>query len=254
MFRPALMGYLKANPANLVRESTATALSALPTADPTLYPDEAFPRPSLDALTKPLRGVGPATASLILSICTAAGDVSHQVPFYSDDVYLWLCLKDFPEPEDARNPQPLINSGGASPEIKPKKKLSRYERPSGDLNVKYNVSEYRQLWNASWELHARLNRSMDTSDQKGDGESEKKVSHNDIEKVAFVLRNVAFSGFYQNQDPEPFLKARAKVEKANQSLPDDTPINKKRKHQDKDEKDDRSKDKGSRISKSSKQN
>lgn len=258
------MGNLKTNQANLVRKTTATALSALHTADPTLYPDEAFPRPSLDALTKPLRGVGPATASLILSISTAAGDASHQIPFYSDDVYLWLCLKDFPEPEEALKPQPLISSGGASTETKPKKKLSKYKRPNGELNVKYNASEYRQLWNASWELRERLNRSMDTSDQEEDGESEEDkdmqpVSHNDIEKVAFVLRNVAFSGFYQDQDPEAFLKARAEIEKANQPPPDDTPkmhkINKKkRKHQDKDEKDGGSRGKGSRNSKRSKQN
>ncbi|KAJ5811788.1 hypothetical protein N7474_008089 [Penicillium riverlandense] len=254
--RPTLMGNLKTNQANLVRKSTAAALSALPIADPTLYPDEAFPRPSLDALTKPLRGVGPATASLILSISTAAGDASHQIPFYSDDVYLWLCLKDFPEPEDARTPQPLISSGGASTETKPKKKPSKYKRPNGELNVKYNASEYRQLWNASWELRERLNRSMDTSDQE-DGEAEddnaQPISHNDIEKVAFVLRNIAFSGFYQDQDPEAFLKARAAIEKANQPPPDDTPKRhkKKRKH---DEKDGGSKGKGSRNSKRSKQN
>ncbi|KAJ5610812.1 hypothetical protein N7510_007531 [Penicillium lagena] len=237
--RPTLMGYIKANQANLVRESTATALSALPTADPMLYPDEAFPRPSLDALTKPLRGIGPATASLILSISTAEGDASHQIPFYSDDVYLWLCLKEFPEPEDAQKPQSSISSGGASVETNPKKKPSKYKRPNGELNIKYNVSEYRELWNASWELRERLNRSMGTSGQN-DGESEEDeaaqpISHNDIEKVAFVLRNVAFSGFYQDQNPETLLKARTKIEKANQPPPDDTPkgnkISKKRKHQ-----------------------
>lgn len=194
---------------------------------------------------------------MILSISTAAGDASHQIPFYSDDVYLWLCLKDFPEPEDARTPQPLISSGGASTETKPKKKPSKYKRPNGELNVKYNASEYRQLWNASWELRERLNRSMDTSDQDEEGESEDEnaqpISHNDIEKVAFVLRNVAFSGFYQYQDPEAFLKARAEIEKANQPPPDDTPKRHKKKRKHQDEKDGGSKGKGSRNSKRSKQ-
>ena len=39
---------------------------------------------ALDALTSPLKGVGPATASLVLSVMKPA-----IVPFFSDELYIW---------------------------------------------------------------------------------------------------------------------------------------------------------------------
>lgn len=205
------MGMVKSNQNNLVLKCTSAAIAALPTEDPALAPNEAFPMASLDALN-PLRGVGPATASLILSIVTASGDGAQQVPFYSDDLYLWLCLKDYPETEST--PKTLISTGGtAESPVKPKKKVSKYKRPNGELNVKYNLHEYRQLWNASCELRQRLNRSVEDEAEKSDDEEDTEtagpVSLIDIEKVAYVLRNIAVSGYYPDVDPEAILQAKA---------------------------------------------
>lgn len=173
VFRPALMGMVKSNHDKTVTKSTSTALAALPDADPILVPSEAFPGASLDALTTPLRGVGPATASLILSIATVLDNPRNQVPFYSDDVYLWLVLGDFPKAEDQVD------------------KPSPNKKSNGELMAKYDVNEYRDLWKHTQELRARLSKDV--------AESDRPVSLIDIEKVAYVIRNIAVSGYHAGQ-------------------------------------------------------
>ncbi|KAJ5160504.1 uncharacterized protein N7482_007508 [Penicillium canariense] len=190
VYRPTLMGMIKANQNKTVLSCASAALAALPTkVDPILAPNEAFPKPSIDAFG-PVRGVGPATASLILSIATAKGNPSEEVPFYSDDVYLWLCLKDFPEPER-----------------KGEETVSKFRKPNGELNVRYTIAEYRKLWEASWELHERLNRDMDAESQ-----SKSRISHCDIEKVAYVLSNIGVSGFFASQASEDILQMEAQAD------------------------------------------
>ncbi|KAJ5151882.1 hypothetical protein N7492_010177 [Penicillium capsulatum] len=202
--RPTLMGMVKSNQQKNVAKYTAVALAALPSKDPIEAPDEAFPKASIAALD-PLRGIGPATASLILSIATASDKFGNQVPFYSDDLYLWLCLKDYPEPE--LESEQLISGTGAE-SAKPKKNVSKYRRPNGDLNVKYNIAEYRQLWHAAWKLRQRLNEAV----QKEEAglvvrpKHSNPVSHLDIEKVAYVLRHIAVSGFYEGVDPTEIMR------------------------------------------------
>lgn len=250
------MGMVKSNQVNLVRKSTAAALATLPTADPDQSPNDAFPKPSMDALTAPLRGVGPATASLILSIATAAGDAAHQIPFYSDDLYLWLCLKDFPEPASARQPKTLISSVTVTAARPTPKKISKYKRPNGELNVKYNLHEYRQLWNASQELRQRLNEeideaSSDEDDDEDESEDEtslsRRVSHIDIEKVAFVLRNIAVSGFYPDQDAEEVMKANITEVQSSNNAAGASRESKKDKKRKRKEKDDESKRESGRL-------
>lgn len=210
------MGMVKSNHNKAVLNCTAAAIAALPTEDPSLAPSEAFPKPSLDALT-PLRGVGTATASLILSIATAhGGDPALQIPFYSDDLYLWLCLKDYPETEAKAQSQQLISSAGGE-STKPRKKVSKFKRPNGELNVKYNLHEYRQLWNAALDLRQRLNSAVEDEYEAaaaagGEAGEKRLISHNDIEKVAYVLRNIAVSGFYPDVDPEDILAEHAMQE------------------------------------------
>ncbi|EAW07881.1 uncharacterized protein ACLA_025980 [Aspergillus clavatus NRRL 1] len=199
VFRPALLGMVRSNPAERVRDATARAFALLveesgsgsgsasastPTGASTASAtetgagdgdagDRAFPAAALDALVKPLRGVGPATASLVLSVASAAAaasagddvgagagadvdvDVDVDTPFYSDDVYLWLCLGGFP-------------GGDAG--------AARFVRPNGELSVKYNVAEYRQLWRDVLRLRRRLGCKV--------------VSCADVEKVAFVVRHL----------------------------------------------------------------
>ncbi|KAJ6190219.1 hypothetical protein N7519_000240 [Penicillium mononematosum] len=197
--RPMLMGMVKSNPATTITKSTSTAFAALPDADPLVAPNDAFPKTSLDALTAPIRGVGPATASLILSIATVFGDAKKQVPFYSDDVYLWLCLMDFPEGPDATEQKP-----------------SKHKKPNGELIVKYNMNEYRELWSASQELRARLNNSA--GEKSGDGP----VSFIDIERAAYVLRNIAVSDYFVSQEPEAGLNVVKDMESANNPLPNES--------------------------------
>lgn len=200
------MGMVKSNQTKHITAATSAGFAALPTADPLEKPDEAFPKPSMDALDR-LRGIGPATSSLILSIATGADKTNHQVPFYSDDAYLWLCLKDFPEPE-TEEVQQLISGGNANATSKPAKKPSKYKRPNGELNVKYNIAEYRKLWNESWSLWQRLNDAA-KEEEDADSSSPSTVSHVDIEKVAYVLRNIAVSGFYEDVDPAEILRVHA---------------------------------------------
>lgn len=126
--RPTLMGMVKSNQSKSVLKCTSAAVAAIPKESPMSAPNEAFPKSSLDALS-PLRGVGTATASLILSIATAKGDLDRQIPFYSDDLYLWLCLKDYPETES--KPKTLISSGGTEGESNPKKKVSKFRGRMG---------------------------------------------------------------------------------------------------------------------------
>lgn len=192
-----LMGMVKSNQVATITKSTSTAFATLPDADPVIAPNDAFPKASLDALTAPIRGVGPATASLILSIATVFGDAKKQVPFYSDDVYLWLCLTDFPEGIHCKEQKP-----------------SKHKKPNGELIVKYNMNEYRDLWNASQELRARLN----------NGAGERSVSFIDIERAAYVLRNIAVSDYYANQEPEAGLNIVKDIDSVNNQLPKESKI------------------------------
>ncbi|KAJ5761980.1 uncharacterized protein N7511_005362, partial [Penicillium nucicola] len=171
--RPMLMGMIKANQQSTITKATSEAFAALPGLD--LIGDgdveRSFPKASLDALTAPLRGVGPATASLVLSIATVGGggggggDVC-QVPFYSDDVYLWLVFGVYPSGEGEREGE------GEGARLKGVK-------ANGELDVKYNLKEYRGLWDEVQGLRARLG----------------SVSTVEVEKVAYVLRHFALSGY-----------------------------------------------------------
>ncbi|KAJ5145507.1 uncharacterized protein N7515_000071 [Penicillium bovifimosum] len=148
--RPMLMGMIKSNTDSTIEKSTATAFATLPVT-------EEFPKSSLDALTTPLRGVGPATASLVLSVASIPRGDGQEVPFYSDDVYLWVCCMDYPG----------MKKGG-----------------NGELIAKYDLKEYRELWGATRVLRDRLNLA------KGGG-----ISLVDVERVAYVLRNIGVSGY-----------------------------------------------------------
>ncbi|KKA27536.1 hypothetical protein TD95_005014 [Thielaviopsis punctulata] len=80
-FRPSLMGLVSSNPTTLVSQTIQAALSA--------YSSSSASSPSTTAaldILKTLRGIGPATASLLLSV----HDPDH-VLFFSDEAYYWLC-------------------------------------------------------------------------------------------------------------------------------------------------------------------
>jgi hypothetical protein len=164
-----LIGMIKANQPSTITKATSEAFTSIPVSDPIKKPEESFPKLSLDTLTTSLRGVGPATASLILSIATVVGDPMRQVPFYSDDTYLWLIFGVYPIPGEGQ-----VKVKGV--------------KANGELDVKYNLKEFRVLWEEVQRLRRRL-----TEGNLGS------VSTVDVEKVAYVLRHIAVSGYYSDQ-------------------------------------------------------
>ncbi|KAF7585867.1 hypothetical protein BBP40_009957 [Aspergillus hancockii] len=179
VFRPALLGMVKSNQAKSVQRVTSEAFAAV--AGGNADSGAEFPKSGLDALVNPLRGVGVATASLLLSVGP------REAPFYSDDTYLWLCLGEFPR---------AAGQEIEDEEKKPAKKVSAFKE-NGEINVKYDVSEYRRLWDAVNALRTRLN--ADKTDSEAD------VSCADIEKVAFVLRHLDVSGYWGDDDREDLV-------------------------------------------------
>ncbi|KAL4914242.1 hypothetical protein BDW62DRAFT_213656 [Aspergillus aurantiobrunneus] len=184
IYRPTLLSLVRSNQEKSIQNATSSAFSQLQGSASTSSAldgkDGRFQsvQKNLESLTNPLRGVGPATASLILSVA------SREVPFYSDDVYLWLCVGVYPSSSSSCSSTTTTTTtttdGGEDGKEKEKAVRSKELRPNGELNVKYNVSEYRRLWEAVQRLRGRLNEGA------GQGEA---VSCADVEKVALVVRN-----------------------------------------------------------------
>ncbi|XRM41569.1 hypothetical protein ABZX51_004827 [Aspergillus tubingensis] len=172
-FRPALLGMIRSNSEAVVRDATGKAFKALTAHHTSKEGDEEekkFPSEALDILTKALRGVGVATASLVLSLASTA-----DVPFYSDDVYLWVCMEEVPSPSTSGSGEGEAQAE-AEAEAADRVKRGMYKRLNGELNVKYTMKEYRELWEGVKGLKERL-----------EGK-EKGVSGLDVEKVALVVR------------------------------------------------------------------
>ncbi|KAF2872449.1 hypothetical protein BDV95DRAFT_593824 [Massariosphaeria phaeospora] len=107
-FRPKLLALVQSNTAELVTSTTREAFASLSAAEPL---------PALKVLTR-LKGIGPATASLLLSVCAP-----DEVPFFSDELFRWVGWED----------------GGG------------WKR-----GIKYNVKEYGQVVEGVRELRSRL--------------------------------------------------------------------------------------------------
>ncbi|KAL1903599.1 hypothetical protein Sste5346_000228 [Sporothrix stenoceras] len=107
-FRPTLMKLVESNPSQLVQDSIQTAMGK--------YAGHKFSAKRSVKMLCDLKGIGPATASLLV-----AAHYPKQTIFFSDEAYAWL-------------------AGGPS-----------YNPPS-----KYNHKEYEDLMDASWQLIQRL--------------------------------------------------------------------------------------------------
>lgn len=177
-FRPQLGGMIKTNKPVVVRKSTADAYKALVDKKPTRETiDETFPKTSLDTLTTPLRAVGPAMASLILAVGTEGK--ANEIPFYSDELFLWLCVDWFPCSEKNRANY---------------KKAERLVRKDGSgLNLKYNMLEYRQLYEEVVKLQDRIN--SDEEKAKSEDDNGRDFTATDMDRVAYVLQHLAASNF-----------------------------------------------------------
>ncbi|KAL2836156.1 hypothetical protein BJY01DRAFT_222384, partial [Aspergillus pseudoustus] len=197
IYRPTLLGMLKSNPERTIQSATTAAFSSLPPPDnptdptdpsaSTDYTKEALDDlfalllTSLNALSTPLRGIGPATASLLLSVASPSS-----IPFYSDDAYLWIVVRTYPVWDSAEGVDEWVRG-----EVHEKKR--KMVRPNGELIVKYNVAEYRALWGHVRWLRGRLNGERRALESEGKGGGEE-ITCADVEKVAFVVRHVGESG------------------------------------------------------------
>ncbi|OAL71614.1 hypothetical protein A7D00_4519 [Trichophyton violaceum] len=145
-FRPALMGLIRSNAESQVEIVSKMAFSSLAEASQA----GVFPEAAVQLLCKSFRGVGPATASLILSLAPETS-----TPFFSDELYCWLCMDLY-----SRD-----------------KQVPRHKLPK----LKYNVKEYQDLWDAFTELRRRIQQLSEKSETK------QTFSVQDIEKIAFVI-------------------------------------------------------------------
>lgn len=112
-FRPSLKKLVASNTEAAVEESTRVAFA--------LYAenDEAWEQ-AVVKLAKDLRGVGPATASLLLSVYD-----SEKVPFFSDELFRWVMFEDGKE-------------------------------KGWDRKMKYSIGEYKQMVPLVQRLRERL--------------------------------------------------------------------------------------------------
>lgn len=201
------MGMAKSNNEAVVRRSTQQAFSSFyndysdkstdasdshGNEEAEMGEEEAvFPQTSLDALTTALRGVGPATASLILSVGTSTVDTGDstqppidvrvsEVPFFSDELYIWLCVGICPSFSPTEGKLVSNQQNSASAEVK---------------KIKYNLGEYKQLYRMANQLKRRLKRAITRDIESDGGEVGGRVSMRDIEKVAYVLGHIDVSGY-----------------------------------------------------------
>ncbi|KAM5466522.1 hypothetical protein MauCBS54593_005779 [Microsporum audouinii] len=164
-FRPALMGLIRSNPEPQVESISKDAFSKLAEAAGA----GVFPESSLQLLCKGFRGVGPATASLVLSL--APHTDAHQTPFFSDELYYWLCLD-------------LYSSG---------KRMQKHNLPK----LRYNLKEYQDLWDAFSRLRIRIQK---LSEESKTGHS---FSMQDIEKIAFVAGHLEAASLAGGDSKDP---------------------------------------------------
>ncbi|KAF2402741.1 hypothetical protein EJ06DRAFT_580000 [Trichodelitschia bisporula] len=111
-FRPRLLALVESNAADVVEETTRRAFG--------VYAESKDAGGEALKILCGLRGVGPATASLVLSVGDPVGGV-----FFSDEVFRWVCWRDSGEGE--------------------------WER-----KIKYTAAEYRVLAKRVKELRERL--------------------------------------------------------------------------------------------------
>jgi hypothetical protein len=118
-----------ANAEDNVKVATTTALSKI---DLNIFPAAALKQLSA------LRGIGPATASLLLSVA-----YPDNLPFFSDELFRWICWD--------------VQEGWQK-------------------KIKYDIKEYKELWEGLRKLKSRLGGEISTVD---------------LERCAWVIGKVA---------------------------------------------------------------
>lgn len=138
-----MLGLVQSNEPEAIEETTKQAYAAL-SKGRSAHPDAI---PALKILVK-LRGVGPATASLLLSVLQPV-----EIPFFSDELFRW-CMWD----------EQVVNG----------KEGKGWQR-----KIKYNLKEYEMLLERVDVLRLTL--------RKGLGRKDTMAGATDIERVAWVL-------------------------------------------------------------------
>ncbi|KAI9727097.1 MAG: hypothetical protein M1828_007298 [Chrysothrix sp. TS-e1954] len=146
-YRPRLLSLIESNDAATVRETTRDAFSKLPVGAASDFDKACLD--TLDSLTQ-LKGVGPATASLILSCY-----LPDTIPFFSDELFRW------------------IMDPCADGEVLATKGKTGWDKGTGE--IKYSRKEYAALLLKVSNLRLRLGENCSVSN---------------LEKTAFVLGRV----------------------------------------------------------------
>ncbi|KAL6170448.1 hypothetical protein ACJQWK_03427 [Exserohilum turcicum] len=145
-FRPALMGLVQSNTAQAVEETTKKAYAVLSSTSSTSKRSQADVLGALKILVG-LKGIGPATASLLLAVLHPA-----EIPFFSDELFRWCCWDS---------------------------EMKKNEGAGWQRKIRYNLKEYEMILGGVEKLKSRL---IST-----EGEAGARVRVADVEKVAWVL-------------------------------------------------------------------
>lgn len=121
-YRPTLMSLIRSNSEKGVEDTTRNAFAAR---------SDGFPSEVINILTE-LRGVGPATASLLLAVGGGGRDV-----FFGDEVWAWVCGGVYP--------------GGEG-------------WGKGKGGIKYTTKEYERLWEGCREVGERVGKEAGMGD------------------------------------------------------------------------------------------
>lgn len=153
-FRPSLSKLVGSNPAAEVRKQTSSAFST--------YVSAPFPvHKKAIATLCTLKGIGPATASLILSCYDP-----ETVPFFSDELFRWLHWEE----EDDDDDDESVNLS------KKRRKKIQGEGQGWERKIKYTAKEYESVFEKTTQLRERL-----------EEESGKAVRAVDVERAAFAI-------------------------------------------------------------------
>ncbi|EMD96430.1 hypothetical protein COCC4DRAFT_177864 [Bipolaris maydis ATCC 48331] len=181
-FRPALLGLVQSNTSQAVEEATHKAFAAV--SDDKCSQSNIIH--ALKILTN-LRGIGPATSSLLLSVLRP-----KEIPFFSDELFRWSCWES---------------------EVKAKESVGWQRK------IKYNFKEYEMMLDRVEKLRMRLGKSPDNTP----GTIVRAV---DIEKVAWVLgkegKDVGPEEEKEESQAGDDEKAPVKEEETQETKPDDT--------------------------------
>ncbi|KAL8769869.1 MAG: hypothetical protein Q9209_004307 [Squamulea sp. 1 TL-2023] len=148
-YRPSLTKLVASNPVEDVRKTTASAFA--------LISNDPNPSKAITTLSK-LKGIGPATASLLLSCYDPV-----TIPFFSDELFRWLHWQT-----------------GVDGNTKKRKSKGTDDNVNANRKIGYTAKEYASIFEKTSALRERLSK-----------ESGETVTAVDIEKAAYKISQSA---------------------------------------------------------------